>query len=143
MNALAQNYFAEPWYQLEGPTIEEMKKEIKEKLMDTGPYSKIWKKRVPYLYLKAINDVIEELTTWPLISWKGWWGVKDYHHFKIFEKSENKYKEYMKIRANKQLKRLLEPYVIHILYKYPDGLRIKKVKDRFNQRINKYINKID
>ena len=66
--------------------------------------------------------------------------IRGVDHFKIFEKSENKYKEYMKIRANKQLIRLLNPYVIHHLYKYPDGLRIKKVKDRFNQRINKYIN---
>ena len=37
MNALAQNFG--PWYQNEGPTVEEMKKEIKEKFMDTGQYS--------------------------------------------------------------------------------------------------------
>ena len=131
MNALAQNYG--PWYQNEGPTVEEMKKDIKEKLMDTGPYSTIWKKKVPYLYLKAINDVIEEMDTWPLVSWRGWWGVKDYQHFKIFEKSDQKYDEYIKIRANKQIIRLLNPYVIHRLYRFPDGLRIKEIRRSFYQ----------
>ena len=131
MNALAQNYG--PWYQNDGPTVEEMKKDIKEKLMDTSPYSIIWKKKVPYLYLKAINDVIEELTTWPLVSWRGWWGVKDYHHFKVFEKSDKKYDEYMKIRTTKQLIRLLNPYIIHRLYRFPDGLRIKEIRESFYQ----------
>ena len=86
MNALAQNFG--PWYQNEGPTVEEMKKEIKEKFMDTGQYSTIWKKELPYLYLKAINDTIEELKTWPLVSWRGWWSTKEYKEFAIFEKSE-------------------------------------------------------
>ena len=142
MNALAQNYG--PWYQNEGPTVEEMKKDIKEKLMDTGSYSIIWKKKVPYLYLKAINDVIEEMDTWPLVSWRGWWGVKDYQHFKIFEKSDKKYDEYIKIRSNKQLIRLLKPYVTHRLYRFPDGLRIKEIRKSFYQG-NKYniYNKID
>ena len=131
MNALAQNYG--PWYQNEGPTVEEMKKDIKEKLMDTGPYSTIWKKKFPYLYLKAINDVIEELNTWPLVSWRGWWGVKDYQHFKIFEKSDKKYDEYIKMRANKQLIRLLNPYITHRLYRFPDGLRVKEIRKSFYQ----------
>ena len=142
MNALVQNYG--PWYQNEGPTVEEMKKDIKEKLMNTGPYSPIWKKKVPYLYLKAINDIIDELTTWPLVSWRGWWGVKDYKHFKIFEKSDKKYDEYIKLRAKKKIITLLEPYILHRLYRFPDGLRIKKVRKSFYQELNnKYINKID
>ena len=142
MNALAQNFG--PWYQNEGPTVEEMKKDIKEKLMDTGSYSIIWKKKVPYLYLKAINDVIEEMDTWPLVSWRGWWGVKDYQHFKIFEKSDQKYDEFIKMRAKKNLIRLLNPYVIHRLYRFPDGLRIKEIRKSFYQG-NKYniYNKID
>ena len=135
MNAFAQNYG--PLYQNEGPTVEEMKKDIKEKLMNTGPYSIIWKKKVPYLYLKAINDVIEEMDTWPLVSWRGWWGVKDYQHFKIFEKSDQKYNEYIKIRAKKKLITLLEPYISHHLYKFPGGLRIKKVRKSFYQGANK------
>jgi hypothetical protein len=135
MNTLAQNYG--PWYQNEGPTVEEMKKDIKEKLMDTGPYSIIWKKKVPYLYLKAINNVIDELKTWPLVSWRGWWGVKDYKQFKIFENSNKKYNEFIKIRAKKKLTTLLEPYITHRLYRFPDGLRIKKVRKSFYQGINK------
>ncbi len=135
MNALAQNYG--PWYQNEGPTVEEMKKEIKEKLMDTGQYSKIWEKEVPYLYLKAINDTIEELKTWPLVSWRGWWGELDIQQFKIFKKSDKKYNEYMKIRAAKQLIRLLNPYIMHRLYRFPDGLRIKEIRKSFYQGINK------
>jgi len=142
MNVLAQNFG--PWYQNEGPTVEEMKKEIKEKFMDTGQYSTIWKKELPYLYLKAINDTIEELKTWPLVSWRGWWSTKEYKEFAIFEKSEIKYNEYMKIRANKQLIRLLNPYIIHRLYRFPDGLRIKEIRESFYQG-NKYniYNKID
>ena len=101
---MAQNYG--PWYQNEGPTVEEMKKDIKEKLMDTGPYSTIWKKKVPYLYLKAINYIIDESTTWTLVSWRGWRGVKDYKQFKIFEKSDRQYDEYIKIRARKTRCRL-------------------------------------
>tara|TARA_Y100000389_G_scaffold128702_1_gene126160 strand:- start:83 stop:490 length:408 start_codon:yes stop_codon:yes gene_type:complete len=131
MNALAQNFG--PWYQNEGPTVEEMKKEIKEKFMDTGQYSTIWKKELPYLYLKAINDTIEELKTWPLVSWRGWWSTKEYKEFAIFEKSEIKYNEYMKIRANKQLIRLLNPYIIHRLYRFPDGLRVKEIRKSFYQ----------
>ena len=131
MNALAQNYG--PWYQNEGPKVEEMKKDIKETLMDTGPYSTIWNKKVPYLYLKAVNDVIEELNTWPLVSWRGWWGVKDYQEFKIFENSDKKYDEYIKIRAKKQIIRLLNPYVVHRLYRFPDGLRIKEIRRSFYQ----------
>ena len=126
MNALAQNFG--PWYQNEGPTVEEMKKEIKEKFMDTGQYSTIWKKELPYLYLKAINDTIEELKTWPLVSWRGWWSTKEYKEFAIFEKSEIKYNEYMKIRAKKKLTKLLSPLVEHRLYRFPDGLRIKEVR---------------
>jgi len=137
MNALAQNYFPEPWYQNEGPTVEEMKKEIKEKFMDTGQYSTIWKKELPYLYLKAINDSIEELKTWPLVSWRGWWSTKEYKEFAIFEKSEIKYNEYMKIRAKKKLSKLLIPLVEHRLYRFPDGLRIKQVRKSFYQGINK------
>ena len=131
MNALAQNFG--PWYQNEGPTVEEMKKEIKEKFMDTGQYSTIWKKELPYLYLKAINDTIEELKTWPLVSWRGWWSTKEYKEFAIFEKSEIKYNEYMKIRANKQLIRLVNPYIIHRLYRFPDGLRVKEIRKSFYQ----------
>jgi len=131
MNALVQNYG--PWYQNEGPTVEEMKKDIKEKLMDTGPYSTIWNKKVPYLYLKAINDVIEEFNTWPLISWRGWWGELDTRQFKIFKKSDKKYDEYIKIRTTKQLIRLLNPYVTHRLYRFPDGLRIKEIRRSFYQ----------
>jgi len=131
MNVLAQNFG--PWYQNEGPTVEEMKKEIKEKFMDTGQYSTIWKKELPYLYLKAINDTIEELKTWPLVSWRGWWSTKEYKEFAIFEKSEIKYNEYMKIRANKQLIRLLNPYIIHRLYRFPDGLRVKEIRKSFYQ----------
>ena len=137
MNALAQNYFSEPWYQNEGPTVEEMKKEIKEKFMDTGQYSTIWKKELPYLYLKAINDTIEELKTWPLVSWRGWWSTKEYKEFAVFEKSEIKYNEYMKIRAKKKLSKLLIPIVEHRLYRFPDGLRIKEVRKSFYQGINK------
>ena len=137
MNALAQNYFSEPWYQNEGPTVEEMKKEIKEKFMDTGQYSAIWKKELPYLYLKAINDTIEELKTWPLVSWRGWWSTKEYKEFAVFEKSEIKYNEYMKIRAKKKLSKLLIPIVEHRLYRFPDGLRIKEVRKSFYQGINK------
>lgn len=137
MNALAQNYFSEPWYQNEGPTVEEMKKEIKEKFMDTGQYSTIWKKDLPYLYLKAINDTIEELKTWPLVSWRGWWSTKEYKEFAVFEKSEIKYNEYMKIRAKKKLSKLLIPIVEHRLYRFPDGLRIKEVRKSFYQGINK------
>jgi len=128
---MVQNYG--PWYQNEGPTVEEMKKDIKEKLMDTGPYSTIWKKKVPYLYLKAINYIIDESTTWTLVSWRGWWGVKDYKQFKIFEKSDRQYDEYIKIRARKQLIRLLNPYITHRLYRFPDGLRIKDVRKSFYQ----------
>ena len=128
---MAQNYG--PWYQNEGPTVEEMKKDIKEKLMDTGPYSTIWKKKVPYLYLKAINYIIDESTTWTRVSWRGWWGVKDYKQFKIFEKSDRQYDEYIKIRARKQLIRLLNPYITHRLYRFPDGLRIKDVRKSFYQ----------
>lgn len=135
MNALAQNYG--PWYQNEGPTVEEMKKEIKEKFMDTGQYSTIWKKELPYLYLKAINDTIEELKTWPLVSWRGWWSTKEYKEFAIFEKSDDKYNEYMKIRAKRQLIRLLNPYITHRLYRFPDGLRIKEVRKSFYQGTNK------
>ena len=135
MNALAQNFG--PWYQNEGPTVEEMKKEIKEKLMDTGPYSIIWEKKIPYLYLMAINDVIEELKTWPLVSWRGWWGVRDYKQLKIFENCNEKYDELIKTRAKKKLISLLEPYVIHRLYRFPDGLRIKKVKNSFYEGVNK------
>ena len=135
MNALAQNYG--PWYQNEGPTVEEMKKEIKEKFMDTGQYSTIWKKELPYLYLKAINDTIEELKTWPLVSWRGWWSTKEYKEFAIFEKSEAKYNEYMKTRAKKKLSKLLIPLVEHRLYRFPDGLRIKQVRKSFYQGINK------
>ena len=137
MNALAQNYFSEPWYQNEGPTVEEMKKEIKEKLMDTGEHSKIWEKEAPYLYLKAINNVIEEFDTWPLVSWRGWWGELDIQQFKIFKKSDKKYNEYMKIRAKKKLSKLLIPIVEHRLYRFPDGLRIKEVRKSFYQGINK------
>ena len=133
MNALAQNYFSGPWYQNEGPTVEEMKKEIKEKFMDTGQYSTIWKKELPYLYLKAINDTIEELKTWPLVSWRGWWSTKEYKEFAIFEKSDDKYNEYMKIRAKRQLIRLLNPYIIHRLYRIPDGLRVKEIRKSFYQ----------
>ena len=128
---MVQNYG--PWYQNEGPTVEEMKKDIKEKLMDTGPYSTIWKKKVPYLYLKAINYIIDESTTWTLVSWRGWWGVKDYKQFKIFEKSDRQYDEYIKIRARKQLIRLLNPYITHRLYRFPDGLRIKDIRKSFYQ----------
>ena len=135
MNALAQNYG--PWYQNEGPTVEEMKKEIKEKFMDTGQYSTIWKKELPYLYLKAINDTIEELKTWPLVSWRGWWSTKEYKEFAIFEKSDAKYNEYMKTRAKKKLSKLLIPLVEHRLYRFPDGLRIKQVRKSFYQGINK------
>lgn len=135
MNALAQNFG--PWYQNEGPTVEEMKKEIKEKFMDTGQYSTIWKKELPYLYLKAINDTIEELKTWPLVSWRGWWSTKEYKEFAIFEKSEIKYNEYMKIRAKKKLTKLLSPLVEHRLYRFPDGLRIKEVRKSFYQGTNK------
>ena len=135
MNALAQNYG--PWYQNEGPTVEEMKKEIKEKFMDTGQYSTIWKKELPYLYLKAINDTIDELKTWPLVSWRGWWSTKEYKEFAVFEKSEIKYNEYMKIRAKKKLSKLLIPLVEHRLYRFPDGLRIKEVRKSFYQGINK------
>jgi len=130
-SGMAQNYG--PWYQNEGPTVEEMKKDIKEKLMDTGPYSTIWKKKVPYLYLKAINYIIDESTTWTLVSWRGWWGVKDYKQFKIFEKSDRQYDEYIKIRARKQLIRLLNPYITHRLYRFPDGLRIKEIRKSFYQ----------
>ena len=137
MNALAQKYFSGPWYQNEGPTVEEMKKEIKEKFMDTGQYSTIWKKELPYLYLKAINDTIEELKTWPLVSWRGWWSTKEYKEFAIFEKSDDKYNEYMKIRAKRQLIRLLNPYITHRLYRFPDGLRIKEVRKSFYQGTNK------
>ena len=142
MNVLAQNYG--PWYQNEGPTVEEMKKQIKEKFMDTGQYSTIWKKKLPYLYLKAINDTIEELKTWPLVSWRGWWSTKEYKEFAIFEKSENKYNEYIKIRANNKLIRLLNPYIIHRLYRFPDGLRVKGIRKSFikGQKYNIY-NKID
>ena len=135
MNALAQNFG--PWYQNEGPTVEEMKKEIKEKFMDTGQYSTIWKKELPYLYLKAINDTIEELKTWPLVSWRGWWSTKEYKEFAIFEKSDAKYNEYMKTRAKKKLSKLLIPLVEHRLYRFPDGLRIKQVRKSFYQGINK------
>ena len=142
MNALAQNYG--PLYQNEGPTVEEMKKQIKEKFTDTGQYSTIWKKKLPYLYLKAINDTIEELKTWPLVSWRGWWSTKEYKEFAIFEKSENKYNEYIKIRANNKLIRLLNPYIIHRLYRFPDGLRVKGIRKSFYQghKYNIY-NKID
>ena len=143
MNALSQNYFQGPWYQNEGPTVEEMKKDIKEKLMNTGPYSVIWNKKVPYLYLKAINDSIEELGTWPLVSWRGWWSVKEYKQIKIFENSDKKYDEFIKKRAKKKLKNLLEPYIYHRLYRFPDGLRINSIKERFNKQKIKYINKID
>ena len=114
-----------------------MKKEIKEKFMDTGQYSTIWKKELPYLYLKAINDTIEELKTWPLVSWRGWWSTKEYKEFAIFEKSDDKYNEYMKIRAKRQLIRLLNPYITHRLYRFPDGLRIKEVRKSFYQGTNK------
>ena len=137
MNALAQNYFSEPWYQNEGPTVEEMKEEIKKKFMDTGQYSTIWKKELPYLYLKAINDTIEELKTWPMVSWRGWWSTKEYKEFAVFEKSEIKYNQYMKIRAKKKLSKLLIPIVKHRLYRFPDGLRIKEVRKSFYQGINK------
>jgi len=137
MNALAQNYFSEPWYQNEGPTVEEMKKDIKKKFMDTDKYSTIWKKELPYLYLKAINDTIEELKTWPVVSWRGWWSTKEYKEFAVFEKSEIKYNQYMKIRAMKKLSKLLIPIVKHRLYRFPDGLRIKEVRKSFYQGINK------
>tara|TARA_B110000438_G_C15782942_1_gene637071 strand:+ start:1473 stop:1877 length:405 start_codon:yes stop_codon:yes gene_type:complete len=133
MNELSQNYG--PWYQNEGPTVEEMKKDVKEKLMDTGPYSIIWEKKVPYLYLKAINHVFNSSITWPLVSWRGWRGVKDYKQFKIFENSNKKYNEFIKIRAKKKLAILLEPYIIHRLYRFPDGLRIKKVRESWYQGI--------
>jgi len=73
------------------------------------------------------------LNTWPLVSWRGWWGVKDYQHFKIFEKSDKKYDEYIKMRANKQLIRLLNPYITHRLYRFPDGLRVKEIRKSFYQ----------
>ena len=137
MNALAQNYFCDPWYQNEGPTVEEMKKEIKEKLTDTGEHSTMWKKEIPYLYLKAVNDTIEKNKNWPVVSWRGWYTFKQDNELSILKKSKKKYNQYMKIRAMKKLSKLLIPIVKHRLYRFPDGLRIKEVRKSFYQGINK------
>ena len=85
------------------------------------------------IYFCRSEDVIEELNTWPLVSWRGWWSTKEYKEFGIFEKSDKKYDEYIKIRANKQLIILLNPYMAHRLYRFPDGLRVKEIRKSFYQ----------
>jgi len=143
MNALDQN--CGPWYENEGPTPEEMKQEIKDKfLKNEKTYYFIWRKKKPYLYLKAINEVVEKCDCWPLASWRGWYSIKDNKDEHIILLADKKYNKLLKALAMKKLNYLLIPYVTHRLYRFPDGLRIKHIRESFYQgTINKYINKID
>jgi len=134
MNALAQNYG--PWYENAGPTQEEMKQEIKDIFLKTeNPYYFIWCKKKPYLYLKALYEVIE-CNSWPIVSWRGWYTTKDSQIPYIIDMAELKYDKLLKALANKKLSKLLIPYVNHRLYRFPDGLRIKKVRMSFYQGTN-------
>ncbi len=132
---MAQNYG--PWYENEGPTLTEMRQEIKDKfLKKENIYYFIWRKKKPYLYLKAINEIVE-CESWPLVSWRGWYSVKDSKDTYIIDKAELKYDKLLKELTKKKLSSLLIPYINQRLYRFPDGLRIKHIRESFYQGANK------
>jgi hypothetical protein len=129
MNALAQFYA--PWYQNTGPTEKEMKISIIEALLD-----KPIKEKLPYLYIKSVRESINEMDKFPLVSWRGWYQEKkNIINTPLLNIIDDKYKIKEKEWAVKKLSILLIPYINHRLYRFPDGLRIKKVRESWYQGI--------
>ena len=126
-------------YESEGPTIDEMKQEIKDKLvrwLQRGSWTRysMWRKKKPYLYLKAINESVDECNHWNPMSWRG--DGRDSNQIgrqliHLLPKADKKYEKYIREWAMKKLSYLLTPYVIHRLYRFPDGLRIRHIRKSF------------
>ena len=133
MNGLAQNYG--PWYQNQGPTAEEMRISILEEILGQQINNK---KTVPYLYIKSVVESVEEMDKFPLVSWRGWYQErKNIINNLLLNVIDDKYEKKEKEWAIKKLSILLIPYINHRLYRFPDGLRIKKVRESFYQGWNK------
>ena len=109
--------FSGPWYEREGPNSEYIRKDVKKKFMNTFKINSqdeqivenILKRRIPVDFIKY--------------SWRG------YATFGIVDSIM--YQTRVEFSSLKVLRCHLVPIINHRLYRYPDGLRLKKLRQHF------------
>lgn len=137
-------------YENKGITIDEIKQEIKDKLfgwLQKGKWThySMWLKKKPYLYIKAINECVDECNHWNPISWGNEHKSIGRQVIHLLPKADKKYEKYLREWAMKKIRHFLTPYVNYRLYRFPDGLRIKHIRESFyrSERIlNNYKRKV-
>lgn len=135
MQVYYETMFDGPWYECQGPSCEDVKKDLKSKYKrgwhaENAYLKKIYKENI-YNSHNIIDEVLNERITENLKfgSWRG------YSTFGVQEAILRNINSYInkKIYANITLKKKLTPFIVHYLYK-PGGVRTKQLKQDFESK---------
>ena len=109
--------FPEPWYEREGPNSEYICKDVKKKFMSTFKIDSQDEQIVENILKRRIS------VDFPKYSWRGYvtFGLVD----------SIMYQTKVEFSSLKVLRCHLVPIINHRLYRYPDGLRLKKLRQHF------------
>lgn len=123
-----------PWYEQQAITKEAVHAALVCGLMALPSLVKDWPTKGPWFERmcgRAALDVVEGLgSVFPLGSYRGYYS---FTHLRLLGDARLRLIEHCS-RAH-ALKRLMQRYVLDRLYRWPDGLRVKDVKDHFEETV--------
>ena len=129
-----------PWYGFAGPEKKVIKELIFNKWIKSNSFfiKKFWK---PYIYYKCLKNTIKHMYVQP-VTWKEYHSILKYNDHNFY----GSYFRYINSDINEKItpilrdfafkylsnSKIINNYVIDRLYRYPDGLRLDKIKTHFN-----------